>query len=444
MQTKKYPIPSARARTQIRRNILNTLEKHENADWLNDVHPASPIATTQTHEHTVCYEDLPTMPLSILNPSLAIQTSGAMHEEELIDEDKTIQLNKRKKNSINNPLDALLRDETISGITALGPQRIYVERNGAIQQTSLRFSDEPHMMRVIEQLLHNAGQSMPIQSPLTNVRLPDDSLLTVALPPSALNGPALTLRKCTKHMSTLYDLVKQGSLNQKMADVLSACVQARLNIWICGPVGSGRTTLLNALCAAIPKDERIVTIEDAAELQLSQSQVVALQASTKAHTTISDLVSHAERMHVNHVIVGECRGNEAERLLQSMYNGLNGVMTTMYAQNVRDCLTRFETLCLLASKEQSSPRLALIRTQIAQSIHIVVSLSAEHKVTNIAEIQLLDEGPVKIQSLFHYQESNCIGVKNPEDAFKASGFQPAFLERCKTLGINIPNEVFVI
>jgi len=398
MQVKKYPIPSARSRTQIRRNILSTLETQEDSDalWLNDVHPESPVAATQTQEHTVCYEDLPTMPLSVFNPSPIIRAAG--RDEELSNDDTTILFNKRKKDYDTHLLDVLLYDETVSLITALGPQRIYVERNGAIQQIPLQFSDERHMVQFIERLLQSAKQAHTGQHPLTDVRLPDGSLLTAVLPPSALNGPALTIRKQQKNLSTLSDLVKQGSMSHAMANTLHDCVQARLNMLICGPVGSGRTTLLNALCAAIPQHERIVTIEDDAELRLNQPYRVALQTNRGEHTTTSDLLASAERMHMQRVIVGECRGNEAEKLLQALYNGLNGVMTTMYAQNVQDCLRRFETLCALAYQEQTPILTKLIRTQMAQSINIVISLSSEHKVTNIVEVQLAAEGGWEILS----------------------------------------------
>lgn len=397
MYVKKYPIPSARSRTQIRRNILSTLETQEDSDanWLNDVRPESAVAATQTQEHTVCYEDLPTMPLSVFNPSPLIQ--GVVHKEELPDKDETVRLKIHKQERNINPLNALLNDETISLITALGPKRIYVERNGVIQQTPLRFLDEQHMLRVIEELLQSAKQPLLRQHPLTDVCLPDGSLLRAVLPPSALNGPALTIRKHQKNVLTLNDLAKQGTMSQTMADMLHEYVQARLNILICGSARSGRTTLLNALCAVIPQHERIVTIEDIAELQLNHPHRIALQTNKADHTTTSDLLAHVEHMHVERVIIGECRSNEAETLLQAMYNGLNGVMTTMYAQNVQDCLRRFETLCVLAKKEQSSFRTKLIRTQIAQSINIVISLSLQqHKVTDIAEVQLAEEGDWKI------------------------------------------------
>ncbi len=386
MQVNKYPIPSARSRTLIKRNILNTLEKRNDTDasWLNDVHPESLVAATQTQEHTVCYEDLPTMPLSIINPSFAIQAPITMSEEEPLDEDKTIRFNKQKKESFPNPLDALLHDETISVITALGPRNIYIERDGAIQQTPLHFTDEQHMLSVITHLLSCSGQSLPAQNSLADVRLSDGSLLTVALPPNALNGPALTIRKNRKNKATLDALVQQGCMNQAMAHMLRASVQARMNMVICGPIGSGRTTLLHALCATIPAHERIVTIEDNPELCLPQPQVVALQ--TTPHTTTSDLIAHAIHMHTQRVIIGECHGNEAGSLLQAMYNGLGGVMTTMYARSIQDCLTRFETLCLLGSKEQSSLSSKLIRTQMAQSINLVISLSPEHRVTNVTEV----------------------------------------------------------
>lgn len=445
MQNKRYVMPSARSRTHIKRNILNTLEKQENQDesWLNDTHVGSPTVTAQMQEHTVCYEDIPTMPLSVFNSSPKLQAIPAVHEEASLDEDKTIQFNKYRKDVLRNPLDALLHDETISVITALSPKRIYIERDGIVQQTPLRFSDEQHMLCVIEHLLQTAGQSVSTQSPLTGVRLPDGSLLTVALPPRALSGPALTIRKYAKNMATLSALVQQGSISQAMANVLCTCVQARLNIVVCGPVGSGRTTLLNALCVAIPKHERIATIEDTPELRLSQPQVIALQPCTAACITTGDLVTHVGHMHVNRVIIGECHSNEAEKLLQSMYNGLDGVMTTMYGHSVKDCLTRLETLCLLHNGEYSAATPKLIRSQIAQSINIVVSLSPEHKITNIAEVQSADEGPLKIQSLFHYQDGKRFAAKNPQGSFEASGFYPEFVERCKALGISLLRDTFM-
>ena len=249
--------------------------------------------------------------------------------------------------------------------------------------------------------MQSVGQSLSAQNTLADVRLSDGSLLTIALPPGALNGPAFTLRKNTKNTSTLNALVKQGLLNSTMANALYGYVQARLNIVISGPIGSGRTTLLNALCAAIPMNERIVTIEDVPELRLRQPQVIALQANTSTHVTTSELVACVERMRVHRVIVGECRSNGVVALLQAMYNGLHGVMTTTYAHNAKDCLTRFETLCLLGSSMQSSLSPKLVQTQIAQSINIVISLSQQHKVIDIAEVQLADEGSLKIQSLFY-------------------------------------------
>jgi pilus assembly protein CpaF len=451
MQVKHYTIPSARSKAQIKRNILNTLEKHEDSDdtWLNDMHSGSMTAVSQTHEHTVCYEDLPTMPLAVLKPAFVQQVSAIVAEEMLPDDDKTIKFTKPKKATNDNPLDALLRDETISTITALAPQRIYIERNGVIQPTAVCFSDQQHMLRVIEQLLHTAGHAMPAQSPLSDVRLPDGSFLTVALPPSAPNGPALILRKHEKNVPTLHDLVKQGSMSQAMADVLQVCVQARLNIIVCGHVGSGRTTLLNALCSVIPTYEQIVTIEDVVELRLSQPQVVTLQAHSvntdrAKHMVAGDLVTYAERIHANRLIVGECRSNEAAALLQAMYNGLDGVMTTMFAHDVRDCLARFETLCLLGNKDHSSAIPKLIKTQIAQSINVVVSISPEHKVTNIAEVQPTDEGILKIQSLFHYQDGSTFAAKNTKGSFEASGFYPTFMERCKAMAISTSHDVFKV
>ena len=252
MQMKRYTMPSARSRTQIKRNILNTVAQSENIDddsWLNDVHSGSLTSTTQTQEHTVCYEDLPTMPLSLFT-SLPIQqlTPNADKANDSSDEDLTVKLTKSKKSVPSNPLDTLLSDESIMSITALGPHRILVERNGRVLQTPLHFANEQHMMQIIEQLLQTAGQVMPTHHFLT-VTLPNGFVLTLALPPNALHGPVLTLRRQPKHTLTLHDLVRRESMSQAMADTLAACVRARLNIILCGHNGSGRTTLLNALCA---------------------------------------------------------------------------------------------------------------------------------------------------------------------------------------------------
>lgn len=447
MQTKKYTMPSARLKAQIKRNVLNILEKRNDSDdsWLNDVHSGSLTSVAQTQEHTVCYEDVPTMPLTLFAHPPTQESPATISAEETFDEDKTIKFVKRRKNTSDNPLTALLADESISVITALGPQRIFIERDGVVQQTSLHFSDEQHMMYAIQQLLQSAGQTTPAQHLVSDIPLPNGVFLTLALPPDAPCGPALTLRKPPKHSPSLHDLVGQESMSRAMADTLYVCVQARLNIIVCGHNGSGRTTLLNALCAAIPENERIATIEDRVELRLRQPQVIALQVHEQGveQKRIHDLVSYAERMHASRIIVGECRGDEVPVLLQSMYNGLDGVMTTMYGHSVKDCLTRLETLCLLRSGEYSSATPKLIRSQIAQSINIVVSLSPEHKITNIAEVQSADEGPLKIQSLFHYQEGKHFAAKDPKGSFEASGFYPEFVERCKALGISLLRDTFM-
>ncbi len=401
MQAKKYSIPSARIRTLIKRNTLHTLEQRESADdtWLNDMSSRPLTTATQTQAHSVFYEDLPTMPLSVLKP-LTIPYAVPAHSEEFEsapEEDKTVKFEKRKKVSVASPLDALLQDATISVITALGPRNICIERDGIVQQTPLRFSDESHMMQVIEQLLTTANctlaslAALPTQRVVTDVCLPDGTLLTVALPPHAPHGPALTLRKRRRTALTLPELVRHGSLEQATANILYAHVQACANILVCGHIGSGRTTLLNALCAAIPIHERIITIEDVAELCLPQAQVTMLQgrclsSERTEHTTIPELIAYAERVRANRLILGECRSDAAFALLQAMYGGLNGVMTTMYAHNAQDCLTRFETLCSLGSKEHSYTHTRLIKAQIAQSIQVIVLLSPEHKVREIVEL----------------------------------------------------------
>lgn len=384
----RFSGPSARSKTLMRRNMLRSLEPREdtNASWLNDVLPPTLSKTSmrvQTQEHTVNYEDLPTMPLSAFKTSLAVQTNN----EEHVDDDQTIRLSKWRRNYKPNVFDTLLLDETVSAITALGPTRIYVERNGTVEQVDFSFSNEQHMMLVIEKLLQRAMRPIPFKHPLVDIALSNNLLLTAVLPPSALNGPAFTVRRVRKSCVSFAELVHRGLCNHSVAEQLRNHVKTHSNLLIVGPVGSGRTMLLDALCGLIPTDERIVTIEDVAELQFVHDCRVALQTNKMEHITTKELLTSVEHLGMQRIIVGECRGEEAEMLLQSMYSGFNGVMTTLYALDAQDALKRFETLCAMAIKDQSPAHAMHLRTQIAQSIDVIVTLSQEHKIVDIYEVK---------------------------------------------------------
>jgi pilus assembly protein CpaF len=305
-------------------------------------------------------------------------------------------------------------------------------------------------LRIIENMLRRAGQHTEPHWPLVDVRLPDGAYASIIMPPHAVNGPTIAIRKYPKLPLRIDDLVQLGSMTQEIADFLSACVQGRLNIIVCGSNGSGRTTLLNALSSCIPASERIVTIEDMAELKLEQRYVVALesrQAGTDStgQVTARDLVAQALRMGAERIIVGECRGSEIVKLLQAMYSGYSGVLMTMYAQNLRDCLTRLEVICQAGHMNQP---LTAIRAQIAGAVNVIVYISllrdGSRKIMNVAEVRGIEDDTVKLQSIFYYQDTG-IDAKtgNVKGIFRPSGFRPMFMPKLEAANIRLPREMFV-
>jgi pilus assembly protein CpaF len=325
------------------------------------------------------------------------------------------------------PLEPLIKDANIYEITAVGPRFTYVERNGNIEDVPCVFEDDRHMLRIVENMLRRAGRRIKPDWPIIDVRLPDGSLVNIVMPPSAVNGPTITIRKRSKKPFTLQDLVQLDSLSQEMADFLSACVQARLNIAICGGIASGRTTLLNALSAFIPERERITTIEEAAELQLSSKHVVALvsQLGGEGGVTMRDLVMNALRTGSERIILGECRGEEAMAIIQAVSSGYNGVLLNLFASNLKDCLAHLETMCLAASPHMPGE---MIRKQLASSLDIIVHVArlrdGSRKVLNIAEVQSFDGTSIKLQSIYHYKENGLDQQSGQlQGEFAESGFK---------------------
>lgn len=352
--------------------------------WLNDVGPQAQV--TQQRRQVPDVEEVVTVPLSRAKIPPVPSALG--------------------------PLQTLLDDEHISEISILGPNRIYVKRHGIMQEASNHFTDNTHLSLVVEHLLQQTEaypcNSHPNHRPsLIEKYLADGTHVTITLPPVSLLGPTVTFRKCDKKRFSLAHLVASGMLSEAMADFLKTCIQTRRNMLIAGTNDAGKTTLLNALCTTLPTQERIVTIENVAELHFNQGHVIPLLSSftdsdTSEYTTTRTLLAHALRMQPARLILGECSGKEAAALLQAMYSGQNGTLTTLYAHSVRDCLTRFETLCLLDNKHVT---VEVLREMIASVLHTIIFLSKYHdgsrNVTNIVEVQGVERGNIKIQSLFH-------------------------------------------
>jgi len=347
------------------------------------------------------------------------------------------------------PIGPLVRDPSITEIMVNGPHQVYVERAGKIVEVDARFRDESHVMEVIERILRPLGRKVDRAWPMADARLPDGSRVNVIIPPCALNGPTITIRKFPARRLTVEDLIRFGTMTPEMAEFLRACVFARLNIVVSGGTGSGKTTLLNVLSAFIPEDERIVTIEDAAELQLQQRHVVRLEAAPAlpdgtGRVTIRDLVINALRMRPDRIIVGECRGPEALDMLQAMNTGHEGSMTTIHANSPRDALSRLETMVLMAGMDLP---LRVVRTQIASAIDLIVQQErlrdGSRKITRVTEIQGMEGDTVVLQDLFVFQ-AKAIGEEQGkvEGVHRPTGIRPHFMSRLEAAGIRLSPQIF--
>ena len=316
------------------------------------------------------------------------------------------------------PLAALVRDKSVTEIMAVGPRLTIIERDGDMQEARYYFEDERHMTRIVGNMLSRAGRAFDPSVAITSARLPDGTFINVVMPPGAVNGPTITIRKRRENVPTLAELVKLETLSQPMADFLGQCVQTRLNIVICGGPRSGRTTLLNALAACIPTAERIVTLEDVAELQLKQKQVISLEArlidsdNKKAHElgdggSMRELLLCALRMRPERVIMGDCWNDEAAILLSALHSGYDGSLFTVYANGLQDCLSRLEMMWLAS---RSGAPLSIIREQLARAVHLVVYLArlsnGSRKVMNIAQVVGVQGDRIKARSIFHSQENS--------------------------------------
>lgn len=342
------------------------------------------------------------------------------------------------------PLEVLRKDETITEIMINGPKQIFVEKLGKLTLSSVQFHDDDHLMNIIERILSPLGRRIDESSPLVDARLDDGSRVNIIIPPLSLVGPCVTIRKFSKKPLTVENLINFGTLSREMADFLKACVKARLNILVSGGTGSGKTTTLNVLSSFIPENERIVTIEDAAEIQLQQEHVVTLESRPpniegKGAITIRDLVKNALRMRPDRIIVGEVRAGEALDMLQAMNTGHDGSLTTAHANTPRDALRRMETMVLMAGFELP---VRAIREQVASAIDLIIQQSrikdGSRKITYITEIQGMEGDTVTTQDLFKYEHERMDENGKSVGRFVSSGLQPAFLDKFTVNGVEIP------
>jgi pilus assembly protein CpaF len=345
------------------------------------------------------------------------------------------------------PIEPLLKDNTVTEIMVNGPKQVWVERNGKLEKTAIEFDDDDHVMRIIDRIVSPLGRRIDESSPMVDARLPDGSRINAVIPPISLVGPCLTIRKFSRDPLTVDDLIRFGTMTPEIAQFLKACVNARLNIVVSGGTGSGKTTLLNVLSSFIPSDERIVTIENAAELQLRQEHVVTLESRPpniegKGEVTIRDLVINALRMRPDRIVVGECRGGEALDMLQAMNTGHDGSMTTVHSNSPCDTLHRLETMVLMAGMDLP---VRAIREQIASALDLIIHMArlkdGSRKIVAITEVQGMEGDVIVLQDIFVFEQT---GFENGKvlGRIRPTGVRPKFVEKFEVANIYLPPQIF--
>jgi pilus assembly protein CpaF len=345
------------------------------------------------------------------------------------------------------PLEILLADEAVTEIMVNGPKNIFVERKGNITRANVAFEDDDHVMRILDRIVAPLGRRIDESSPLVDARLPDGSRVNAVIRPIALCGPTITIRKFFKKPLTMEDLIRFGSISKEIAEFLRACIISRLNMVVSGGTGSGKTTLLNLLSGFIPNDERIVTIENAAELQLRQEHVVTLETRPaniegKGAISIQDLVVNSLRMRPDRIVVGECRSGEALDMLQAMNTGHDGSLTTLHSNSPRDTIARLEVMCLMAGMELP---VRAIREQIASAVDCIAHQErlrdGSRKVVKVTEVQGMEGDMITMSDIFEFEQTGVEGGKIV-GRIRPTGIRPKFTDRIEAAGIYLPPSVF--
>jgi pilus assembly protein CpaF len=350
----------------------------------------------------------------------------------------------------HGPLERLLADESVTEIMVNGPYEVWVERQGRLFETTVRFNDDSHLRRIINKMVAQVGRRIDESSPMVDARLPDGSRVNAVIPPLSLSGPIVTIRKFSKKRLYFEDLIRLRTLTPETAEFLQRCVLAELNILISGGTGSGKTTLLNALSTAIPESDRIVTIEDAAELRLNQRHVLRLEARPKniegeGEITIRDLVRNSLRMRPDRIIVGEVRGPEALDMLQAMNTGHDGSLSTVHANAPRDALARIETMVLMAGYDLP---VRAIRQQVSSALELLVHLErledGSRRVTSITEVQRMESDVITLQEVYDFKIDRIMQDRTVVGSLQPTGLRPTFLHKFEKRGVTLPASMSVL
>jgi pilus assembly protein CpaF len=406
--------------------------------------------------HTKIFEMLNLAQLETVEPAvLSAKVTAAIgellkEESRLLTDADRARLVEEIKNELLGlgPLEPVLRDDEVTDILVNGCDQVYVERGGRLELTDVSFQDNQHLRLIIDRIVSRVGRRVDEASPMVDARLPDGSRVNAIIPPLALDGPALSIRRFGRHRFRIEDLLAREALAPEMAEFLSAVTRARLNVMICGGTGSGKTTMLNCLSAFVPENERIVTIEDSAELSLQQPHVVRLETRPsnlegKGEITQRDLVRNCLRMRPDRIIVGEVRGAEVIDMLQAMSTGHDGSIATIHANSTRECLSRLEMMMLLAG--YSIPQRAM-RQQISSAINVIVHVGrlsdGSRKVTKISEISGMEGEVVMMQDLFEFVRVGTSQTGKVQGSFRATGIRPAYAARIEAAGFRLDSKLF--
>lgn len=347
------------------------------------------------------------------------------------------------------PITYLLSDGDITEIMVNSYDKVYIEKSGKLELTKVEFKDDAHLTHIIKKIAEGVGKRIDDSSPLVDARLPDGSRINAIIPPLALDGPSLTIRKFPEEPMTAQDLIDLNSMNSKMATFIEKCVQGRMNVIISGGTGSGKTTTLNVLSNYIPKDERIITIEDSAELRIKTDNLVRLEVRPpnvegKGEVTIRDLIRNSLRMRPDRIIVGEVRTGEALDMLQAMNTGHDGSITTLHANSPRDLLTRLQTMVLMSGMDLP---IRMLKEQISSTIDLIVFQArlsdGSRKITHITEVQGMEGDVITLQDIFRFRQQGLDNRRRVQGNFVYGGVKPLFIKKLEERGVHIPPEVFI-